>query len=236
MIAELKKSIILEKLQEYYYELTKGLVKMNPTFVYVLGMCPTLAVTTTIDNAIGMGLSTTFVMIFAGIFISAIRKIVPNNVRIPVFITIIATFVVIVGLLLKAFTPALDKSLGIYIPLIVVNCILLERAESFASKNGIFKSILDAIGMGLGFTLSITLISVFRELLGTGKVAFFGQELISITSFYHPLLSFILAPGALLTLGLLFAFFQWKSNSNIQKKACLCSECDTINCPVRVSE
>ena len=180
-----------------------GLIDENPTFVQVIGMCPTLAVTTSAINGIGMGLSTAAVLICANLVISLIRKITPDKIRIPIFIVVIATFVTIVGMLLKAYVPALDKALGIYIPLIVVNCIILARAESFASKNGAVASAVDGLGMGLGFTLALTILGAVREILGAGAI--FGVSLFGAS--YQPALLFILPPGAFLTLGILMAIF-----------------------------
>ena len=180
-----------------------GLIDENPTFVQVIGMCPTLAVTTSAINGIGMGLSTAAVLICANLVISLIRKITPDKIRIPIFIVVIATFVTIVGMLLKAYVPALDKALGIYIPLIVVNCLILARAESFAFKTGAMPSIVDGVGQGLGFTVALTIIGAVRELLGNGSL--FGMPLFGAAC--HPVLIFILPPGAFLTLGFLFAGF-----------------------------
>jgi electron transport complex protein RnfE len=202
----------------YFNEFSKGIIKLNPTFVIVLGLCPTLAVSTSLDNAIGMGIAATFVLIFSEVFISAIRKLIPSNVRMPIFIVWIATSVTIAGLLIKAYSPDLDKSLGIYIPLIVVNCIIFARAEMFSFNNTVFRSLLDAIGIGIGFTLALSLISSIREILGTGKLALFGTTLFSVQSFYNPMLIFILAPGALLTMGLLLAFFNWFGTIDIKKQ------------------
>ncbi|HBE9250308.1 TPA: electron transport complex subunit E [Clostridioides difficile] len=180
-----------------------GLIDENPTFVQVIGMCPTLAVTTSAINGIGMGLSTAAVLICANLVISLIRKITPDKIRIPIFIVVIATFVTIVGMLLKAYVPALDKALGIYIPLIVVNCLILARAESFAFKTGAMSSIVDGVGQGLGFTVALTIIGAVRELLGNGSL--FGMTLFGAS--FQPVLIFILPPGAFLTLGFLFAGF-----------------------------
>lgn len=174
-----------------------GLIDENPTFVQVIGMCPTLAVTTSAINGIGMGLSTAAVLICANLVISLIRKITPDKIRIPIFIVVIATFVTIVGMLLKAYVPALDKALGIYIPLIVVNCLILARAESFAFKTGAMPSIVDGVGQGLGFTVALTIIGAVRELLGNGSL--FGMTLFGAS--FQPVLIFILPPGAFLTLG-----------------------------------
>ena len=156
--------------------LYNGVVKENPTFVMMLGMCPTLAVTSSAINGLGMGLSTTVVLILSNMLISALRKIIPDKVRIPAFIVIVASFVTIVQLLLQAYIPFLYSALGVYIPLIVVNCIILGRAESYASKNDVLSSAFDGIGMGLGFTLGLTLIGIFRELLGSGAI--FGFQFI----------------------------------------------------------
>lgn len=182
-------------------ELLKGIIKENPTFVLVLGMCPTLAVTTSVVNALGMGLAATFVLICSNIFISLIKDITPASIRIPVYIVVIAAFVSIVDMLMAAYVPALHKSLGLFIPLIVVNCIILGRAEAFASKNNIILSIADAIGMGLGFTLSLSVVATIREILGAGT--WLGLKV--TPNAYDPMLIAILAPGAFLTLGFLMA-------------------------------
>ena len=147
-----------------------GLVKENPTFVLMLGMCPTLAVTTSAMNALGMGLSTTVVLIFSNLLISLFRKAIPNGVRMPAYIVIVASLVTVVQFIMQAYTPSLSESLGVYIPLIVVNCIILGRAESYASKNPVVPSLFDGLGMGLGFTMGLTLIGLFRELLGAGQL------------------------------------------------------------------
>ena len=172
-----------------------GIVKENPSFVLMLGMCPTLAVTTSASNGIGMGLSTTVVLILSNMMISALRRIIPDRVRIPAFIVVVASFVTIVQLLLKAYLPALDSALGVYIPLIVVNCIILGRAEAYASKNPVLLSALDGVGMGLGFTIGLTLIGIFREILGSGSV--FGIHL--IPEQFH-IAMFVMAPGAFFVL------------------------------------
>ena len=177
-----------------------GLVKENPTFVLMLGMCPTLAVTTSAVNGVGMGLSTTVVLVLSNMLISMLRKIIPDSVRMPAFIVVVASFVTIVQFLLQGFVPSLYDSLGLYIPLIVVNCIILGRAESYASKNPVLPSIFDGIGMGLGFTVGLTLIGVFRELLGSG--AFFGMTI--IPEDFH-ISIFVLAPGAFFVLAMLTA-------------------------------
>ena len=158
--------------------LYNGIVKENPTFVLMLGMCPTLAVTTSAVNGLGMGLSTTVVLLFSNMIISALRKIIPDRVRIPAYIVIVASLVTVVQLLLQAYVPSLYSALGIYIPLIVVNCIILGRAESYASKNGPLVSTFDGIGMGLGFTLALTCIGLVREILGSGAI--FGNVVLSL--------------------------------------------------------
>jgi len=183
-----------------------GLAKQNPTFRMALGLCPTLAVTTALTNGLVMGIAVTFVLACSNVLVSLLRKIIPDKVRIPAFIVIIATFVTIADMLLEGFVPDIHKTLGIFIPLIVVNCIILGRAESFASKNPVFSSLVDGIFMGLGFTLSLSLISVIREVLGTGKLIFFGNLLFS---FDFSVLGFVLAPGAFLTLGLLLSLFNY---------------------------
>ena len=178
-----------------------GLVKENPTFVLMLGMCPTLAVTTSAINGIGMGLSTTAVLIMSNMLISILRKIIPDSVRMPAFIVVVASFVTIVDFLLEGFVPDLYSSLGLYIPLIVVNCIILGRAESYASKNPVLPSIFDGVGMGLGFTVGLTSIGIVRELIGAGQI--FGFQVMPDS--YEPLTIFILAPGAFFVLATLVA-------------------------------
>ena len=181
--------------------LTKGLIKENPTLILVLGTCPSLAVTTSVQNAIGMGLATTFVLMMSNTIISMLKSLIPDKVRIPAFIVVIATFVSIVDLLIQGFVPALAESLGIFIPLIVVNCIVLGRAEAFASKNSVFDSFLDGLGMGLGFTIALFLIGTCRELLGSGS--FWGYKLPFITG--DGILVFVLAPGAFIVMGFIIA-------------------------------
>jgi len=178
-------------------EFTKGLVKENQIFVVMLGMCPVLAITTSLENGLGMGVATTFVLLASNIAISAVRKTIPESIRIPTFIVIIAAFVTIIDLTIKAYAPGLDKSLGIFIPLIVVNCIILGRAEAFASKNNILSSIMDALGMGLGFTGALCIISAVREVLGAGTLL--GHPLFG--SGFQPALIMILPPGAFIALG-----------------------------------
>lgn len=176
--------------------LYNGLIKENPTFVLMLGMCPTLAVTTSAINGIGMGLSTTVVLVLSNMLISMLRKIIPDSVRMPAFIVVVASFVTIVQFLLEGFVPSLYDSLGLYIPLIVVNCIILGRAESYASKNPVLPSVFDGIGMGLGFTAGLTSIGIVRELIGSGKI--FNFQVLPDT--YEPITIFILAPGAFFVL------------------------------------
>lgn len=180
--------------------IANGLIKENPTFVLLLGMCPTLATTTSLINGISMGLSTAFVLICSNIAISLIKNLTPDAVRIPVFVVVIASFVTVLQMCLAAFFPSINSSLGLYIPLIVVNCIILGRAEAFACKHGALDSMLDGIGVGLGFTLGLSLLGFFRELPGTGCVM--GIRLLPETA---GMLLFILPPGAFITLGYLIA-------------------------------
>ncbi|MDO4744015.1 MAG: electron transport complex subunit E [Clostridia bacterium] len=175
-----------------------GIFKENPTFVLFLGMCPTLAVTTSAFNAIGMGLSTMVVLVFANIFISLLRNFIPEKVRIAAYIVVIASFVTIIEMVLKAYAQSVSEALGIYIPLIVVNCIILGRAEAFASKNGPLKSVIDGLGMGLGFTCALFILGTIREILGAGT--FFGIPLFGES--FSPMTIMILPPGAFITLGL----------------------------------
>ena len=181
--------------------ITKGLLKENPTFVLVLGMCPTLATTTSAMNGLEMGLATMFVLILSNIVISLIAPVVPDKVHIPVYIVVIATFVTVLQLLMQAYTPTVYKTLGLFIPLIVVNCIILGRAEAFANKNGVWDSALDGIGIGLGFTLSLTVIGIVREILGSGAI--FGWKFIAGDG----MLAFVMAPGAFIVLGYLMVLF-----------------------------
>ena len=181
--------------------ITKGILKENPTFVLILGMCPTLGVTSSAINGMGMGVATMAVLIMSNIVISLIKSLIPDKVRIPAFIVVIASFVTIIEMLMQAYLPSLYASLGVFIPLIVVNCIILGRAEAFASKNGVVDSALDGIGIGLGFTLSLTVIGAVREMLGAGSI--FGY---SFADGVMPLL-FILAPGGFLVLGYLMVLF-----------------------------
>lgn len=189
-------------MNKYLERLSNGILKENPTFVLMLGMCPTLAVTSSAINGLGMGLSTTVVLIFANLLISIFRKRIPNGVRIPAFIVIVASLVTIVEFLMKAYFQSLSEALGVYIPLIVVNCIILGRAESFASKNGPIISIFDGIGMGLGFTIGLTLIGLVREMLGAGTI--FSMPILSDIG-YTPIAIFTRAPGAFLVVAFLVA-------------------------------
>ena len=201
--------------------LYNGIVKENPTFVLILGMCPTLAVTSSLINGAGMGLSTMAVLVMSNMVISMLRKVIPDSVRVPAFIVIVASFVTILQFLLEAYLPSLNSSLGIYIPLIVVNCIILGRAESYASKNPILPSIFDGLGMGLGFTVGLVAIGLVREILGSGKA--FGAQIIPVadaatgSAGYTPITIFILAPGAFLVLAGLAAI-QNKVKINMAKK------------------
>lgn len=189
--------------------LFNGLIKENPTFVLMLGMCPTLAVTTSAINGCGMGLTTTAVLIMSNIIISMLRNIIPDKVRIPAFIVIIASFVTVLELLLEGFLPSLYDALGLYIPLIVVNCIILGRAESYASKNPVLPSFFDGLGMGLGFTVGLTCIGIVRELLGAGQI--FGMQILPLADAgkgiagYTPVSIFVLAPGAFFVVACLTA-------------------------------
>lgn len=181
--------------------ITKGFIKDNPTFVLVLGMCPTLATTTSAMNGLEMGLATLFVLVLSNMAISALAPFVPDKVHIPVYIVVIATFVTVLQLLMQAFVPAVYATLGLFIPLIVVNCIVLGRAEAFASKNNVLDSALDGIGVGIGFTISLTVIGIVREILGSGSV--FGWKFIAGDG----ILAFVMAPGAFMVLGYLMVLF-----------------------------
>lgn len=201
--------------------LKNGLITENPIFVLMLGMCPTLAVTTSAVNGLGMGLSTTAVLVMSNLLISMLRKIIPDSVRMPAFIVVVASFVTIVDFLMEGFTPSLYSALGIYIPLIVVNCIILGRAESYASKNPVLPSIFDGLGMGLGFTVALIAIGLVREIIGAGQA--FGYQLLPVadtaagTAGYVPVAIFIQAPGAFLVLAVLAAV-QNKVKINLEKK------------------
>ena len=220
--------------------LKNGIFTENPIFVQVLAMCPTLAVTTSAENALGMGLASTVVLIFSNMIISAIRKFVPDKIRIPAYIVVIASFVTIVDMLMHGYLPSLYKSLGIFIPLIVVNCVILGRAEAYASKNPVLPSIFDAIGMGLGFTVALFLIGTFREVIGAGQ--FLGMQVMPES--YKPASIMILAPGAFFTLGGLVTFLNYtrlrkaKKTGEKAKEISLggcanCSGCSNDGCQTR---
>lgn len=218
--------------------LVNGIIKENPTFVLVLGMCPTLAVTTSAINGIGMGLTTTVVLAMSNLMISLLRKFIPDGVRMPAFIVVVASFVTIVQFLLEGFIPSLYDSLGLYIPLIVVNCIILGRAESYASKNPVLPSIFDGIGMGLGFTIGLTSIGIVREVIGAGQI--FGKQI--MPSSYEPVTIFILAPGAFFVLaGLVAIQNKVKRNAANKGKETVktgcgegCASCGNSSCGGRI--
>ena len=188
-------------------EFTKGIIKENPTFVLVLGLCPTLAVSVTVANGIGMGIAATFVLLGSSVIVSLIKDFIPGKIRIPCYIVMIATFVTIAEMSMKAYSPVLDRALGIYVPLIVVNCIVLGRAEAFACKNNLASSFFDGLGMGVGFTLALILISAIREFLGSGQLL--GHTLIKG---FEPIFVFGMPSGALLVIGLLLGFFNFLKN------------------------
>lgn len=198
-------------------ELTRGIIKENPTFRLVLGMCPTLALTTSLENALGMGVACIFVLICSNAAISALRNIIPAAVRIPCYIVVIAAFVQVVDLLMQAYTPALAESLGIFIPLIVVNCIILGRAEAYASKNGVLFSAADGLGMGLGFTLSLSIIATIREFLGNGSITVWGEFAIQ-NLHNHAMVLIVLPAGGFVTLGLILAFINHMQALAAQKR------------------
>ncbi len=204
-------------------EITKGIIKENPTLIMLLGMCPTLAVTTQAANGIGMGLATTFVLSGSNIVISALRKVIPDKVRIPAFIVIIASFVTLIGFLLEGFVPSLYESLGIYLTLITVNCIIFGRAEMFASKNSVIASACDAIGMGLGFTLALFLMGSIREIIGAGQ--FFGKDIPVLLN--NPMLIFIMPAGGFFTLGVIIAMVNKIANRKppMELKCGSCEKC-----------
>lgn len=191
-------------------ELTKGFFQENPVFVLLLGLCPALAVSVSVKNGLGMGIAATFVLLGSNLIISLLRKFIPTRIRIPCFIVVIATFVVIVEQMMGAFSPELARSLGIFIPLIVVNCIILGRAEAFASRNYLLRSLADALGMGIGFTLALLLISAIREILGSGRLL----DLLIFPNF-EPMGLMLLPPGAFLTLGLLMGLFNLRRNKKV---------------------
>lgn len=215
--------------------LYNGIIKENPTFVLMLGMCPTLAVTTSAVNGCGMGLTTTAVLVMSNLMISLLRKIIPDRVRMPAYIVIVASFVTMIEFLLEGFVPSLYNSLGIYIPLIVVNCIILGRAEAYASKNPVLPSIFDGLGMGLGFTVAITILGAFRELIGAGTI---WQIQVLPLEYYSPVNIMILAPGAFFVLAMLVAV-QNKVKSKKPQKAennCTtdgCAGCGNVLCSGR---
>jgi Na+-translocating ferredoxin:NAD+ oxidoreductase subunit E len=188
-------------------EFKRGIIDENPILVLALGLCPSLATSTSVQNGLGMGLAATFVLACSNIIVSLLRKVIPEKVRIPCFIVVIATFVTIVQLVLKAYLPALDKQLGIFVPLIVVNCIILGRAEAFASKNNMFRSLIDGIVMGLGFTVSLAILSIIREILGSNK-------LLGLKFFpgYEPMTVFILAPGGFFTIAFVMGVIKYLGN------------------------
>jgi electron transport complex protein RnfE len=188
-------------------EFLKGIVRENPTFVLVLGLCPTLAVSVTVTNGIGMGIAATFVLLGSNIIIALIKSFIPEKIRIPSYIVVIATFVTITEMFMKAYSPALDRALGIYVPLIVVNCIVLGRAEAYASRNSVTNSFFDGLGMGVGFTLALILISAIREFLGSGTL--FGHALVKG---FEPASVLGMPSGALLVIGLLLGFFNMLKN------------------------
>jgi electron transport complex protein RnfE len=191
-------------------EFTKGLFKENPIFVIALGLCPTLATSTMVINALGMGAGVIFVLVCSNIFISLLKNFIPDNVRIPAYIVVIASFVTIVQMVMEAYAPALYAALGVFVPLIVVNCIILGRAEAFANKNKVLPSILDGLGMGVGFTLALTLIALIREVLGSGTITLPGCVITVPVISIAPMRVIAFPAGALLVLGLLKAFFQYR--------------------------
>jgi electron transport complex protein RnfE len=194
-------------------EFTKGLWEENPVLVLVLGMCPTLAVTSSMKNGMGMGLATLFVLLGSNLVVSLVRNIIPKKVRIPCYIVIIATFVTLVGMITSAYFPAIDKALGIFIPLIVVNCIVLGRAEAFASKNGVFRSVVDGLGMGVGFTLTLMALGGVREFLGGGTLF----EIQMVPGWQHEFMIMKFAPGAFIMLGFFLAGMNWISIRRARK-------------------
>ncbi len=209
--------------------LYNGIIKENPTFVLILGMCPTLAVTTSAMNGLGMGLTTMVILAMSNLMISLLRKVIPDGVRMPAYIVVVASFVTICELLLEGFLPSLYEALGLYIPLIVVNCIILGRAEAYASKNTVVASLFDGIGMGLGFTIALTLIGIFREILGAGQI--FGFQI--MPDAYEPITIFILAPGAFFVLAMLIAFqnrFKIGSARINEDGTKACSRSSCLNC------
>ncbi|MFH0732167.1 MAG: electron transport complex subunit E [Candidatus Omnitrophota bacterium] len=191
-------------MRKLFFEFIKGIIQENPVFVLVLGLCPTLAISTSVINSIGMGIAATFVLVGSNVIIASLRNLIPDKVRIPCYIVVIATFVTIVELSLKAYSPVLDRALGIYVPLIVVNCIIMARAEAYAAKQPVLNSLLDGLGMGIGFTISIIFIAAIREFLGSGT--FLGMPVIKG---FEPAIFFVLSPGALLVMGCLLGMFNY---------------------------
>ena len=209
------------KKKSLWCEFTKGIVKENPVLCLVLGTCPALAVTTAAENAIGMGLAATLVLLCSNVAISLLRRVIPQTVRIPAYITLIATFVTVVQMLVKALAPTIDESLGIFLPLIVVNCIILGRAEMFASKNRVLPSALDALGMGVGFTAALLLMGMIRELFGAGTL--FGVPV--MPSFYTPITVFILPAGGFFVFGLLIALANKLQGGKYRGRDFSCEAC-----------
>ena len=198
-------------------EFIRGITKDNPTFGLVLGLCPTLAVTTSVENGIGMAMGTLFVLVGSNVMVSAIRNHIPGAVRLPIEIIVIATFVTIVDMVMEAFTPALYESLGVFIPLIVVNCIVIGRAEAYALKNGVFYSTIDAFGEGTGFLLVLLLIGGIREFLGTGIIDPFGITVINASAFMNPAMFMIMSPGAFLTISVLMTIVNYRRQQKAAK-------------------
>lgn len=219
-----------------------GIITENPIFVQVLAMCPTLAVTTNAKNAVGMGIAATVVLIFSNMIISALRKLIPEKIRIPAYIVIIASFVTVIEMLMNGYLPSLYKSLGIFIPLIVVNCVILGRAEAYASKNSVLLSIFDAIGMGLGFTVALFILGTFREILGAGSIL--GIQV--MPEAYKPISIMILAPGAFFTLGGLMVILNYvnikkaektgQAPKSLEHNCGSCSGCGTGGCSTNSNE
>lgn len=222
----------MEKKRSLWQEFTKGIIIENPVLRLMLGCCATLAVTTAASNAIGMGAATTFVLVCSNAVISLLRNVIPNKVRIPAFITVIAGFVTIVQMFIKAFSPALDTALGVFLPLIVVNCIILGRAEMFASKNKILPSIIDGLGMGVGFTAAMLCMGIIRELLGAGTV--FGLPILS--GFMEPIIIFLLPPGGFFVFGMLIALAGKLSAEGKAPEAMGCSHCPLAGSCSKINE
>ncbi len=222
----------MDEKKSLWQEFTKGIIKENPVLRLILGCCATLAVTTAASNAIGMGAATTFVLVCSNAAISLLRNIIPNKVRIPAFITIIAGFVTVVQLFIKAFSPALDTALGVFLPLIVVNCIILGRAEMFASKNKVLPSIIDGLGMGVGFTAAMLAMGIIRELLGAGTV--FGLPILS--GFMEPIIIFLLPPGGFFVFGMLIALAGKLSKEGHAPESTACAHCPLAQSCSKISE